>query len=87
MTFGAVLDTGGLSTTYHLEYESPSSGAARSDDTTAADQPRPSSISPTMVEIRIENVPLVAQSRYRYRIVALNAAGKAETSDRNATLG
>ncbi|HXH84169.1 MAG TPA: hypothetical protein VNN07_14780, partial [Candidatus Tectomicrobia bacterium] len=87
VTFGALVDTGGLSTAYHVEYASSAADARSTLEAKLADVPRPAAYLPTVVEIRVEDVPLAAQTRYRYRIVAVNAAGRTETSERNTVLG
>jgi hypothetical protein len=81
LVFGAGIDTGGLQTTYHVEYGPNLSYGAQTQDVTIPAVPRPASFRSTFDDIRAPEIVPQAGTTYHYRVVAVNAAGTSYSQD------
>jgi phosphodiesterase/alkaline phosphatase D-like protein len=86
LSFGAGIDTGGLPTTYYMEYGTDLSYGSRTSGRTLPALPRPSSFRSTADDARSEEIAIGAAGTYHYRTVATNAAGTSYSQDRTVEL-
>ena len=84
-SFGVAIDTGGLPTTYYFQYGPNLSYGSQTATTTVPALPSPESFRPTVTEVRSEEIVVHPGVTLHYRIVATNAAGRTNSSDRTYT--
>lgn len=85
--FGAAIDSGGLPTTYYVEYGPTVHYGSRTKEATLPALPRPDSFRPTVDEVRSEEIVVTPGVTLHYRVVATNSAGTATSSDRTYRAG
>lgn len=83
--FGISLDTGGLETTYRVEYGTGVDYGSATSNVVVPAFPSPASYRPSVAEIRSDPVDLRSGVTFHYRVVATNAAGTTHSSDRTFT--
>jgi hypothetical protein len=84
-SFGAAIDTGGLPTTYYVQYGPDLSYGSQTATATFPALPSPESFRPTAKEARSEEIVVRPGATLHYRIAATNAAGTTNSSDRTYT--
>jgi hypothetical protein len=85
--FGAAIDTGGLPTSYHVEYGPSLQYGAQTATRMLPARPSPDSYRPTIIETTSEEVVLGQGATVHYRVVATNAVGRTNSSDRTFVVG
>ena len=86
-TFGAGIDTGGLPTSFYLQYGPDVSYGSRTESVALAALPSPESFRPTSDEVRSEEIIVSPGTTLHYRFVATNEAGTTVSSDRTFRAG
>jgi hypothetical protein len=87
LVIGASIDTGGVETSYHVEYGPGSGYGSRTPEATLPARPQPESGYPTTGELRVAVANLKPGIRYSYRLVAVNAAGSTASPRRTIVSG
>lgn len=86
MVVGAGTLTGGLPSTFYVEYGPTAAYGSRSSMASLSALPRPDAARPDFGEVRVELGSIQPTATYHYRLVATNAVGTLRSSDRTFEL-